>query len=259
MLDSVQVDEIVDPRIRARRDEVARARQRRRRRWQLAIFATLAAAVAGWSLTRTALLDVDRIVVRGSPHTSDEEVLAAAGVAAGDQLVDVDTGKAREGVLSLPWVQDATVDVSWRGDVTIDVREREPLAMVTDGEGRPVLVDREGRVLAPATMPDATLVVIDGVVAGAPGEVLPEPAADALGVAEALTPGVRSRVETLVVHPDRQIELRVRPSGAVRFCTADEVEAKVRALRTVFAQVDDARLWTIDVCVPDQPVVTRVP
>lgn len=249
--------EIVDPRFQARRDEVARARHRRRRRWQIGIFAALAIVVGAWFLTRTALVDVDEIVVTGSTHTSEDEVRAATGVSVGDQVLDVDTADVRARLLGLPWVADATVAVSWGGDLTVDIRERVPVAMLADAEGRPVLVDGEGRVLAPASLPDPALVPIEGIVAGAPGEVLPEPADDALTVVKAVTPGLRSRLASLTVTPDRQIRMQVHPTGSVRFCGATDVEAKVRNLQLVFAQVDDEDLATVDVCVPDQPVVTR--
>lgn len=259
VLDAVRgaVDAAVDPRIQARRDQVALARHRRRRRWKVAIFAALVLVVGAWFATRSALLDVDEIIVVGSQHTGPDEVRAVAGVQPGDQVVDVEPGEVRDRLLALPWVADARVDVSWRGELTIEVDERRPVATIADAEGRVMLVDAEGRVLAEATAPDATLLTVDGMVAGAPGEVLPEPVGDALAVVEAVTPGLRSRIERVTIDPDRQITLQVRPSGRVRFCGATEVEAKVRALRSLFAQVDDTDLRTVDVCVPDQAVVTR--
>jgi cell division septal protein FtsQ len=247
----------IDPRIQARRDAVWHAHQRRRRRWRTAILATLVVVATGWTLTRTALLDVDRIDVTGAERTSVEDLLAVAGVSPGDQLLEIDDGAIRDRLTSLPWVAAADVDVAWRGDVTIHVEERRPVAMVSDAEGRPVLVDGEGRVLGPAVAPDVRLVPVDGVVAGAPGEVLPEPADDALAVVQALTPSLRSRVELVTVEPSGRMQLTVRPQGQVRFCGVDQLDAKIAAMRTVFAQVDDRGLRTLDVCVPEQPIVTR--
>jgi hypothetical protein len=79
----------------------------------------------------------------------------------------------------------------------------------------------------------------------------------ALAVVDALTPGVRSRVESLAVAPDGQIQLKVRPSGVVEFCEPVDVAAKIRSLQTVFAQVDDRGLESLSVCVPDQPTERR--
>lgn len=264
LVEARRVEE-VDPRIQARRDDVLRARQKRRRRWFAGILLALAVAVGAWFVTRTSLLDVDRIDVTGSTHTADDDVRDASGVVAGDQLLDIDAGTIRARLLGLPWVADATVDVSWRGHVLLHIREREPVAVLADGDGRPVLVDGDGRVLAPSAESDAGLpsvdglVAVGGIVAGAAGEVLPDPAGDALEVVAALTPSLRSRIEMVTITPDRQIEFRLRPPGRVRFCEATDVEAKVRSLQTMFARVDDRNLEVLDVCNPNQPTVTRAP
>jgi hypothetical protein len=55
------------------------------------------------------------------------------------------------------------------------------------------------------------------------------------------------------------IDMRVRPAGAVWLGPATDLDAKLTSLTTVFAQVDDRDIATIDVRVADQPVLTRVP
>jgi cell division protein FtsQ len=250
--------ETIDPRIRARREEVQRARQVRRRRWFIGFAIALSVVSSSWFVTRTALLDVDQIQVAGSTHTTDDEVRAASGVAVGDQILDVDGGAIRARLLALPWVADASVESSWSGDVVLRIREREPVAMFTDAEARAVLVDGEGRVLAVAALPDADLVAVQGVAAGAPGEHVAD-SDGALAVINAMTPSLRSRVETLVVAPEGQIELKARPSGVVWFGEATEIDAKVRSLQGWFARVDDRGLATLDVRVPDRPTATRLP
>jgi cell division protein FtsQ len=261
VLDTPELDRI-DPRFQARRDDVARARHRRRRRWRLTIFGALFVVGGAWLTTRSALLDVDDIEIQGATYTGVDAVHAVSGVAPGDQLIDVDPAAVRDRVRGLPWVADATVARSWRGRLVIGVQEREPVAVLLDTEDRSVLVDRESRVLADATsidppIPAEGLVRVEGVVAGQPGEVLPAPADDALAVVSELTPGLRSRVEALTIASDGQIDLRVRPTGRVRFGRASDVSAKLQALQTLFAQVDDEAIATIDVRVPQQSTVTR--
>jgi cell division protein FtsQ len=250
--------ESIDPRIQARRVEVQRARRVRRRRWFAGIAVTLMVVVGAWFVTRTALLDVDQVQVVGSTHTTDEDVRVASGIEVGDQVLDVDGGAVRARLLALPWVADASVDSSWGGDVVLQVREREPVAMLADAESRPVIVDANGRVLAVASLPDASLVAVQGLIAGAPGDFVAD-AGDALAVINAMTPSLRSRVETLVVAPGGQMELNARPSGVVLLGDATQIEAKVRSLQSWFARVDDRGLATLDVRVPDRPTATRLP
>jgi cell division protein FtsQ len=244
----------VDPRIQARRELVVRAQRRRRRRWVFGVLVVATVIIGAWFITRTALLDIDQIQVAGSAHTSDDDVRAASGLRVGDQILDVDNDVIRSRLLALPWVADASVDASWSGDVVFRIRERQPVAMFSDSEGQPVLVDGEGRVVASAATPDPNLVPVQGVVAGAAGQSVPG-ADGVLAVVDALTPGLRSRIEAVMVAPDGQIQFKVRPSGVVNFCGAEDIAAKVRSMQTIFAQVEDTGLATLDVCVPDRPTI----
>lgn len=246
----------VDPRIAARREQVERDRGRRRRRWLLPGLAVGCLVAGAWFASRTALLDVDTVRIESGEHVTEEQIREAAGVAPGDQLVDLDAASIRDRLLALPWVADASVQVEWSGTVSIEVTERQPLAAVEDrATGGWLLVDTEGRVLGPLAEPG--WLVLEGVVPAPVGERLGGPADQALAVARSLTPGVRSRVSAVVVGADGEVQLRILPSGEVLFGSATEVEDKVLALRTVFGQVDDRCLATLDVRVPDRPVITR--
>jgi cell division protein FtsQ len=246
--------EAVDPRILARRDEVDRQRHRRRRRWVVGFLVAASLLVGAWYLTRTAVLDVDRIRVSGSVHTSEDDLITTSGLRPGEQLLDVDPGAIADRVRALPWVDDVSVTRSWRGDVEIAVSERVPVAVIADTGGQPMLVDATGRVVAPVGSSDPGLLLIEGLRAGAAGDQVAD-VEGPLDVVAAMTPGLRTRIETLVVGTDGRIELRVRPSGVVRFCGPDRIVDKIRALQTVFAQVDDRGLATLDVCVPEQPTI----
>src|SRR4051812_39815589 len=80
----------IDPRIRARRIEVQRDAGRRRLRRLVDVGLVLAVA-AGFALAlRSPLLDVGAVEVAGAHHTAPAAITQAAGIAAGDQLMDVD-------------------------------------------------------------------------------------------------------------------------------------------------------------------------
>ena len=247
----------VDPRIRARRELVARARQRRRRRW---VFGVLAVAtrddrcLVRRRAPRCSTSTRSRSSARPTPATTTYEPHPGCESAIRSSMST--RARSARGSWRCPGSPMPASSASWGGDVVLRIRERVPVAMFSDARGNPMLVDGEGMVVAPAAMPDADLVAVQGVVAGAPGESVAG-ADGALAVVNALTPGVRSRVETLVVAPDGQIQLKVRPSGVVDLCEPVDVAAKIRSLQTVFAQVDDRGLESLSVCVPDQPTERR--
>lgn len=251
----------VDPRIEARRQEVARGLGRRRRRRLLAVLAVVAVVAGGWLATRSALLDVNEVVVEGNDRTSTDDLLATASVNPGDPLVDVDAGAVRERVLALPWIADARIERGWGGTVRVVVTERTPVASVARGDGSAVLVDVDGRVLAvtgdAATSASSGVVPLEGVGAQDPGATLDDSAHEALSVAASLSPSLRTRVASVVIRADGGLELRLRPQGTALLGRGDDQQASLASLLTVLAQVDLTDLAMIDLRVPDQPVVSR--
>ena len=248
----------VHPRFRRRRIEVTREEGRRRLRILVASLAVAAAVAGVVGATRSPLLDVDGVDLRGASHTSPADVAAATGLDRHPLMVEVDpTGVARR-VEALPWVLRARVSRSWPGTVRVDVVERVAVAVVPAGAGRWALADGSGRILAvgPERPPDLPLVP-SGQASPAPGSTA-APARGALRLAAALPPAVRSRVSDVVEAPGSGLELRLRPPGGiVRLGAADQLEAKLAAVRTVLEEVDLTGLNVLDVRVPASPVLTR--
>ncbi len=247
----------MDPRIRARRIAVQRGVGRRRLQRVVDGCLLAAVALAFLGALRTPLLDVDRVQVTGNARTGTDEIVAAAGIAQGDQLVDVDLRAAGEAVTALPWVRTARLHRGVDGAIGLEVVERTPVAVLGEGAGA-VLVDAEGRALAPVADDPALaapLVVIEGVGALEPGQFAGEAAADALTVAARLGAVVELGLR-LSVDEGRLTGL-VDPGIQVLFGDAGQLEAKVRSLRTVLDQVDLTCAATIDLRSPGSPVLTR--
>jgi cell division protein FtsQ len=247
----------IDPRIRARRIAVQRGMGRRRLQRLVDVGLLLAVAAGFVVALRTPVLDVNAVEVSGNDHTSRDEIVAAAGIAKGDQLIDLDLHAAGEAVAALPWVREAQLHRGIDGAVTVEVTERTPVAVVGEGE-EALLVDTEGRALGPAfgDPSAATVVAIDGVGEGLdPGEFLGDGADDALAVATRLSGvvdlGMRLSVE------DGTLSGVVDPGISVAFGDAAQLDAKVRSLRTVLEQVDLTCAATIDLRTPGNPVLTR--
>jgi len=248
----------IDPRITARRAEVQRDVGRRRMQRLLDVGLVLA-VVAGFALAlRSPLLDVDAVSVADSPHTPAEEVAAAAQVAPGDQLMDVDLGLVGERVAELPWVEAVEVHRGLDGRLVITVDERTPVA-VTAGPDGEVLLDDSGHVLGPVTDdPEAAgalvrLVGTEGVP-GAGGR-LSSRYDEGLALADRLATIAPGLAQELSVDDDLTLVLA---SGiAVRFGGPALVESKLRSLGTVLDQVDLTCAAAIDLRAPGSPVLTR--
>jgi cell division protein FtsQ len=249
----------VDPRIAERRREVAAALRRRRRRRTFAIGGVVVALLVAYGLSRTPQLDVDSVKVTGVVNTSADDVLTASGVRPGDQLIDVDVDGAAAAVESLPWVAEARVHRNIRGSVSIEVTERSPAALAQDDAGTPVLVDGDGRVLAPVADPVAVahMVVLHDVVAPGVGGSLGDASRPALDLLTRLSPGLQTRVSGVAVAADGSLSLTLRPQGTALLGPPTDIDEKLASLVTVLSQVDQDQLDVVNLTVPGLPAVRR--
>lgn len=215
----------------------------------------VAVAAAALGATRSPLLDVDRIEVTGAERTEVPQIVEASGVELGDRMVQLDPGEVEEGVAALPWIDEVRVVRDWPSTVLVDVSERVAVAVVEAASGGLLLVDAEGRLLEEVDDP-GSLVLLEGVPAGAgPGARLEAPD-DVLEVAAATGSELADAVAA-VVWDDGEAKLRLRGEGMARLGGTEDLEAKLDALATVWAQVDTRCLGLIDVRVPTAPTVTR--
>lgn len=247
----------IDPRIRARRVAVRRDDGRRRLHRLVALSVIAALTVASVLVTRSPILDVDRIEVVGAAHSGADAVRAATGVLRHSPMTDLDLSRARAGVLGLAWVKTATVTRQWPGTVRVSVVERTPIAAAPAAAGGYVLVDDEGRLLEAVAAPPIGVVALAGLApAGAVGDVLDASATAALAVARALPAELVAQVAAVAAAPDG-VELRLAVGGKARLGPADDIAKKLLAVATFLDQVDLTDLCALDVRVPSAPSLTR--
>jgi len=218
----------------------------------------LCATFGGYGLTRSPLLDLDRIEVNGVEHTSADAVRQATGLELHHAMTDLDVSGARTAVAALPWVGEVHVSRRWPATVRVSVVERVPVASVRAPDGI-LLVDKTARVLervetAPAGLP--RLIVIDPAVV--PGATQPH-VADLLSIAVQLTPELRAWINSLTVGPDGSPQLRLRDDVPVIFGDAVRISEKLIDLATVLTRVDLKDMCRIDVSAVHNPSVARVP
>lgn len=218
----------------------------------------LCATFGGYGLTRSPLLDLDRIEVKGVERTDPDAVREASALDLQAAMTDLDLTRARAAIAELPWVGEVRVARRWPATAVVRVVERVPVASVRAPDGI-VLVDKTARVLervetAPAGLP--RLIVIDPAVA--PGQTQPH-VADLLSIAIQLTPELRVWVNSLTVGPDGSPQLRLRDDVPVVFGDAVRISEKLIDLSTVLTRVDLKDICRIDISAVHNPSVARIP
>lgn len=263
---AVEIDETtgkrtIDPRIRRRREAVLAGHRRRRRRRLVMVLLVLTVGVATYLAARSSLLTVREVEIAAGPHTSVEEIRAAAGIRGDLHMLDVDEAAMARRVEALPWVQEATVSRNWPRGITIGISERVVRAVVPDGKGGWLTIDRTGRVLG-TTPPVSHQFVpnIEGLAPVPPGQTLDSRVGAALAVADKMTASLAGRVSTIQVTPTGTVDLRLNPTGTAWLGHSDDhLDDKVRSLQTMLAQADLRDLCRLDLRVPNSPVLTRDP
>jgi cell division protein FtsQ len=218
----------------------------------------LCATFGGYGLTRSPLLDLDRIEVKGAEKTSADDIRAASNLHLGVAMTDLDLAGARASIAALPWVGEVHIARRWPATAAVRVVERVPIASVRTPDGV-VLVDKTARVLervaaAPATLPK--IIVVDPPAA--PGETQPA-VAELVSVAIQLTPELRAWVNSLTVGPDGLPQIRLRDDVPVVFGDAVRISEKLIDLATVLTRVDLKDICRIDISVVHNPSVARIP
>jgi len=254
-------DVVVDPRIQARRDQVAFEGRTRRRRRSLVVVSLVGALALGWLVTHSSLLAVRHLDITPSAHLTAAQIAQVAGIGVGQHLIDVDESSARTRLLRQPWVARARVSVGWNGTAHLSVTERTPVVAVAAGPSRWLLADAHRRALGTVSAVPPGVVVVSGVAAVAPGRPFGSGLDAPLAVMADLTPGLRTRIGSsgITVGSDGALTVALQPTGVARLCQPTDLATKLSGLTTFFARVDDRGLAVVDACIPGAITVTRTP
>jgi len=190
----------MDPRVRARRIAVRRAKSRKRLIWVAIAAAVVLLLVGALAVLASSLFDVRKVDVQGAVYTDPEQLSSIVAGVHGDPILLVDTRQIERQLESIAWVESARVSTEFPHTVFIDIRERKPIATFAGSDGKYRVVDRDGRVLD----------VVDGVpidymlVTGADpdvdrGQFAGRPFASAAQLAIALPPEIRAITKSIGV------------------------------------------------------------
>ncbi len=222
------------------------------------LVSVMGAAAAGWGVVRSPLLDVDHIEIAGVDGPAVEAILRASGIERGHAMVDVDVDGVRSGVLALPGVADVSVRRDWPSTVQIRVTERQMAATVVAPDGF-VVMAADGMVLerVAAPVPGLPLIVVpEGPLE--PGTIRSD-AFPALTATALMSPDLAAWIERVTVTSTGALTVDLVGSATAELGRPDDPAGALIGLATILGRVELGCIRTIDLTVPDAPVVTRGP
>lgn len=158
-------------------------------------------------------LTVEEVFVVGRRETPRHQLLDALGVERGSPIVALDIGAARQRLLALPWIREASVERLLPDAVVVRVRERQALAL-WQNQGEFSLIDNEGGVVQHRDLARfAHLLVVVG-------DDAPTHARELIAMLER-QPDLRGQVEAAVRVSGRRWNLRLAGGIDVRLPEED--------------------------------------
>lgn len=203
------------------------------------------AVALGLVLYFTPAMAARNVVVNGVAAIPQEQVLAAAAVAHGTPLLQINTDAVAERVATIRRVATARVQREYPSTLRITVVERVPV-VVKDYPDGPHLFDRDGVDFA-TEPPPPTLPYLD---TDNPGPADPATKA-ALEVMLALPPDVVAQVGRIAAPSVASIALTLADGRVVVWGTNDRTDEKALKLAALLTQPGH----TYDVSSPDLPTV----
>ncbi|MED5816267.1 FtsQ-type POTRA domain-containing protein [Mycolicibacterium sp. 050232] len=207
--------------------------------------ASVVAVALGLVLYFTPVMSARNVAVSGATAVPQEQVLAAAAVAPGTPLLQINTDAVAERVATIRRIATARVQREYPSTLRITVVERVPV-VVKDYPDGPHLFDRDGVDFA-TEPPPPTLPYLD---ADHPGPTDPATKA-ALEVMLALPPDVVAQVGRIAAPSVASIALTLTDGRVVVWGTNDRTDEKALKLAALLTQPGR----TYDVSSPDLPTV----
>lgn len=207
--------------------------------------ASVVAVALGLVLYFTPVMSARNVAISGATAVPQEQVLAAAAVAPGTPLLQINTDAVAERVATIRRIATARVQREYPSTLRITVVERVPV-VVKDYPDGPHLFDRDGVDFA-TEPPPPTLPYLD---ADHPGPTDPATKA-ALEVMLALPPDVVAQVGRIAAPSVASIALTLTDGRVVVWGTNDRTDEKALKLAALLTQPGR----TYDVSSPDLPTV----
>ena len=245
----------MDPRIQERRIEILRAKGKRRLRFVLLAISLLLLTLGGVVVTKSSLLDVDRIIINGVDGEFAALVEEQSNIRKSTPLLEVNSSRALREIKKIPQIKSARINKSFNGTLTITVTTRTPVVATSDGSAW-LLLDEEGRVVDRILELPFGYPVIEGI--DQPllmGEWVSEQVLPAIELAMDLPPILAANISSVQI--GEMLELNLFGEGKVLFGDGSSQNEKILAAATILEKADLDNLIHIDVRAPRNPVLCR--
>lgn len=195
-------------------------------------------------------LTINEVFVIGRRETPREHLLEALGAEQGSAILGLDIEAARERLLALPWVAEASVERLLPDMIVVRITERRPLAL-WQNQGQFALIDAAGQVIQRGNLGRfAELLIVVGD--DAPTE------AEALVDILAQQPVLRNHVKAAIRVGGRRWNLRLANGIDVRLPEENPADAWARlAAYHRTHQVLHRDIQVLDLRFADQVIVRR--
>lgn len=247
------------PAIRERRRQVARAIGRQRRNRLVLGAAAILCVLIGYWLYTGPLLSVHGVTMRGYDRPDRDALLAALTDAAeSGSIVSPPRPAMHETAAQFPWVERIHIARRWPRGLAVDVVQATPVAVGYAGEGDPVLLAADGRVLEVVTGRTGLGWVRLPGPPPAPGVYIGEAEAATLEFMAALPAELSAQVRDLGPTGEGDVRGRLEQGVELRLGAPERLHAKATALRLVLGALSPQELAEatyIDLTVPEHPAV----
>lgn len=230
----------IEPRLRQRRIAVKRAAGRKRLRWAVIGGVFVVAIIAGLAVLGSSWFAINKVKVDGVVYANADAVQAVVDELEGTPVLRADTASAEAQLEAIAWVEDARVTTQFPHGATIEIRERAPVASYQGPDGRFRVIDGHGRVLDVLDAEPVDYLLLVGADSPdlEPGQFAPQGYVAAASLAQALTPEIRARAESVAVTADgSDLRLMLADDVEIRFGPARDLVNKLVRLQTLLDEV----------------------
>lgn len=221
------------------------ARRRRRLPVRFIVFGVLAVSVLAalaWMLSWYSPVPVREVTITGAAPDKQSEVMAAAGIADGTPIKDIDVAGVTERIAAVPGIESVDVVLQRPFTVDLQVRQRFPFAATQTPTGW-LILDQQGEAITESPTKPEPL----PPVSAEDGNVRP-----AVAAVSALPPDARAKVKEAVVTADGSITITLVNGISVLWGTQGDDELKGQSVAGLLAFKPEQ----INVSVPQRPALT---